>query len=379
MIRDFGPQALNYRIHYREVALLKREAARILRENKTPGYQVGLCAKHFPKHGDRRVKLYQHKKCKRVKQHGLVNCGRYSCAYCAPIRLAKIRKRIEQTIQVWKFQYGGAFLFFSLTVPHHAGEPEAIVKKRLDETKKRFFNRMAWRRFRKRVGYRYRIVVREAMYGRNGPHPHLHVLLYVRHDDYTAKDLHRLKMAWIQAYPLDPSKPWEKPTYDNGLHISRPPPEFSIANYLTKWGLSSEVTRSCDKSPRGEGARTLWNLLEDSRKGDHQAAVLFREHFECMENQRIFSTSRNLYLDLGVEDPEEEGELRDEDAELEGWELVADITEDWELIRRHGQMWRLYALVHRFGVKGLHFFRRFMARVDWMEYEEKKWRAWSAA
>jgi len=113
----------------------------------------------------------------RPRLSGLVVCGSHLCPVCGP-RLAKTRREELARVIAWATGQGLQPVFLTLTTSHQAGDDLAEL---LDCQRQAL---RAWRQHRAfrdaAKSFAGTVSAFEATYGRNGWHPHAHILLLVR-------------------------------------------------------------------------------------------------------------------------------------------------------------------------------------------------------
>lgn len=230
--------------------------------------------------------------------HGQFACGSvWQCPVCAAKIAEKRREELIKAVNNAK-QSGYHVFFLTFTVRHGMGDD---IKSILKNMKKSFNSLTSGRwaeKVNKYIGKVGHVKVLEVTYGKNGWHPHYHVLLFVKCDISVEEIEELFAEKWIDA------------CIKNGL----PTPERKYAchaqdgthaeEYVTKWGIVEEMTRGHIKKDNGktEAGRTPWQLLEDSSKGDAQASFLFLIYADAFFNARQLVWSKGLKEKLGVEE-----------------------------------------------------------------------------
>jgi hypothetical protein len=110
--------------------------------------------------------------------------------------------------------------------------------------------------------------------------------------------------------------------------------DYNAANYIGKWGLHDEMTKSHVKRGKGSENKTAFDLLRASLSGDVSAGEKFREHAAAFSGRRQLVWTRGLreLLSLGVEKSDAETANADEGAVEE----IATIgPSDWSRVLRH--------------------------------------------
>ena len=153
----------------------------------------------------------------------------------------------------------------------------------------------------------------EATYGQNGWHPHFHVLLlgYFSLDDLMYRDL--LAELWIKSCVR---AGLNAPSMTHGLDLR----DGTYADqYVSKWGIESELTKGHVKKGRN-GGFTPFDLLQFSMYNesvfDKDCGKLFQEFAIAMKGSRQLVWSRGLkaLLDLDEKTDEELAEETEQEA-----------------------------------------------------------------
>lgn len=258
--------------------------------------------------------------------HGLQVC---SSVWACPVCAAKIteRRRIELAAGMEQAKKQGLQPFLlTLTVPHGISDPLADTLTKLRKAWRYMQSDRAGKVFWARAGVEGHIRALEVTDGDNGWHPHLHVLLFVGRPEpmFKAKQ--------------EASRLWQHCAKKAGL--PEPHPDFGCrledgskaAQYVSKWGLDSEITKGHVK--KSKAGNSVWDLLRKIREGDpdkKRFAARFIEFATAFKGQQQLVWSKGLKGRLLVEemDDEELANVPDDEASL----LLANLTdEDWNRV-----------------------------------------------
>lgn len=255
---------------------------------------------------------------------GLATCGSvWSCPVCAP-KITE-HKRIEMTEALDNARkLGLAPSMLSLTAPHKRGDKLKDCLRKISHALGLMKNRKPWKRLMKDLKGSIRAL--EVTYGVNGWHVHFHIILFLDEWKKTLEASEILPM-W-QAACL--SAGLESPN-EHGVDITLG--DEKIGDYLTKWGLESEMTKSMiKKGMPGSGNLTPWDLLRGyASTGDEDYGDLFREYSKCFKGRHQLEWSRGLRAFLGLGEEKTDEEIADEKIEnsalvclipLEVWRVV---------------------------------------------------------
>lgn len=267
---------------------------------------------------------------------GLQTCGSvWACPVCAPrVREARAGE-IEQGLGA-HFDRGGSAYFVTATLPHDFGDRLAPLMTAVGQAWRALLSGRRWVDDRDRFGIVGTIRATEVTHGRNGWHPHLHVLvLTVGHlEDHELAELtDRLAGRWATGIE---DAGYRVPSAAHGLTCSEVRSRDQVAAYTAKidggWGVAREVTRHDLKAGRRHG-QTPFALAADAVDGLAEAHRLWSEYETATRGRHAIQWSRGLKARLGV------GERTDEDiaGEDQAGEVVAllDVVEWSYVVRWH--------------------------------------------
>lgn len=258
---------------------------------------------------------------------GLQVCARvWACPVCA----AKIseRRRVELVDAIEAARGMGLRVYLlTLTVPHGLGDDVAQVVNRILAAWRDCSINRAGRALRKGFKIRGTIRALEVTHGRNGFHPHLHVLLFVDGTASPAEVESQFSPLWQRACVSAGLPP---PSDEHGCRVED---GTRAAAYASKWGLEAEMTKSHTKKGRN-GSRTPWDFLRAILAGADdakQCRALFLVYVEAFHGRRQLVWSPGLRQLLTVKQ-----EATDEDiaaAQEENADVLAALTvEEWRAV-----------------------------------------------
>jgi hypothetical protein len=239
---------------------------------------------------------------------GFECCGSvWGCPLCAPKITERRRVEVNEGIERAK-EMGFQVMLATFTIPHGLGDDVDAIRKQMLQAWRRGTDTRAGKSMRKMIGLVGYIRVIEVTYGENGFHPHMHVLLIVD----TTWSTEVIRRLW---YPI-----WLDGCRKSGLgdpseaHGVRVDDGEHAAQYVTKWGLDSELTKGHLK--KGKKSVNPWDLLRVHALGlDHPSiAPELREVFQTLNIDekragglflaffRAFKGSRQLYWSNGLRD-----------------------------------------------------------------------------
>ena len=269
--------------------------------------------------------------------HGLMACGLpWVCPVCAAKIAERRRLELKQAIEAAKLKGFGVY-FVTLTIPHGVGDDLHQLLANLSASLKRMSQDQHFRRIKKRLGIEIEGFIRaqEVTYGDNGWHPHFHMIVFTPDRSLSCSVLQ-------QAY----SEGWRSACVKSG--IPEPDPDYGCtvqdgsraANYVSKWGIEDEMTKSHVKQGKCSGL-TPWGLLRAVLDGNapeiapEPAAALFRLYAHAFKGRRQLHWSVGLRAKLLPEQVELSDQQIVERPEDERAVLLAELsTEQWRSIRR---------------------------------------------
>lgn len=279
---------------------------------------------------------------------GLQSCRNLWLCACCAAQISEFRRReLTEAVQRWTGQ-GGAVVMLTLTAPHYVGDE---LRDNLDGILGAYrwmMMQRRWRDWMRSQGAAGSVRALEVTHGRNGWHPHLHVLLFLgdlglpvkrdadwqetkplRDAAFTAWASVQLDGLWELWADACTRKGLRSPSREHGVNLSD---SDTTAEYVSKWGLEAELTKAQSKQGKEKG-RTPWDLLRAYKGGDQEAGGLFRVYADAFRRRKQLTWSRGLrdLLGLGavVEDQDVPEQLDQEDAFLGAYS-----SDQWAVIEK---------------------------------------------
>jgi hypothetical protein len=249
---------------------------------------------------------------------------------------------------------GGEAWMVTLTVRHANGDALSELFKALAAGFRMLGNGVMAQREKEATGKIGTISSREITYGKNGWHPHLHVVvLFDKAPDALelAKMMQRWKRVWLKwskkyGYPANARNgvQWDKVTTAQGAG------EYVAKTMESGKHIGNEVARGDLK--RGKlGSLTPFEIIEYLIKtGDAMAVDLWHEYEEAVhrKNRIVWSPGlRKLLLDQDEEEVPTDDDLA---AEERDGRPIAELTEAaWKQVVRHGIELQVLEAIERGG------------------------------
>ena len=275
--------------------LLQDQSAKLLPKERV----IHCLKKRIDKTKLRDIKYNEERK----KAHwcNVQRCGSiWICPVCAKQITEKRREELKLGIDRWKTRHNGSIFLLTLTFSHSMGQPLKFLLDGLKRAIKRFYEDNRVKAIQKELGVKYKIKGFEVTFGKNGWHPHHHILLL--NDcwrlDYK-KYIKELSALWIKACI---KSGLNAPSMQHGLDIR----DGTYAQeYISKWGLESELTKGHIKKGRGDSL-TPFDLLQlsidDREVFGRKPSKLWQEFGVAIKGARQLEWGRGLKKLLLIEE-----------------------------------------------------------------------------
>lgn len=258
----------------------------------------------------------------------LATCGSvWICPVCASKITERRRVELDTAISAAKVFDLNIFLR-TFTVPHTGNDSLSDVLSKFGKAIRLMKKRRPYRAWSLRVGLVGTVRALEVTYGQpNGWHVHTHEILFCRSSSSSVlKDdvLPFWKSACLTVGLNEP----------NYFGVDVRCGDDVVGNYISKWGISSEATKSMIKKGR-EGRFSPWDMLREFvLTGDEFFSDLFRDYAQNFKGKRqlVWSDGLRRFLGLSIEKSDEELA-----AEIEkGSDVLASLSlSDWKNVLRH--------------------------------------------
>jgi hypothetical protein len=279
--------------------LLQDQSAKLL-----PKERVTNCLKkRIDKQKQREVKYSESRK--KAHWSNVQRCGSvWTCPVCAKQITEKRREEIKTAIESWKNAHSGGVLLLTLTFSHSSKESLRSLLERQKKALKIFHETTKLQETFKKLGVQHKIKSLEMTFGKNGWHPHNHILLLTKNEveDYQSY-ISDLSVLWIKACV---KAGLNAPSMQHGLDIR----DGNYASqYVAKWGLDFELAKGHTKKGRN-GGYTPFDLLQysilDAIINERTAASLWQEFGIATKGARQLVWGRGLKKLLGIEEKTDE-------------------------------------------------------------------------
>ena len=268
---------------------------------------------------------------------GTQTCGSvWSCPVCAARIRAERALVVNLALELWtsgditaekiadppsRPDRGAALM--TVTIPHTSKDSTEDMLGIVQDSWRRLQQGRAWYSVKDDLDLVGMIRSTEITYGQNGPHAHIHALVFFDRA-VTPADLNRARGILFDRWAHVVSKFHGRRPQSTGFDLQpvRVGDTSTVAGYLVKNDIGSEITRhdmkkrkrnSRRRKPRFDSTATYtpFELLELAAH-DERAAELWREYVDATHGRRSMSMSKDLREALGP-DFEELADLIDDD------------------------------------------------------------------
>jgi hypothetical protein len=183
----------------------------------------------------------------------------------------------------------------------------------------------------------------------NGWHPHEHEVWFCGRRNITQREIREAELVlgelWIEACRR---AGLPDPDLEHGLKLEA---NQSAGEYVAKWGLAAELTKSHIKEGKN-GSLSPWGLLTLAHDGNEKAGQLFSDFTRAFKGRKQLQWSRGLRDSLGLKAEKTDEQLADS-SDVEASFQCGITLDDWRLVRRRGDQTRLLSIVENSGVEAV--------------------------
>lgn len=295
------------------------------------GWRVSWCMKRQAL-GKNGVQVWCDHQAHKAHYRGLATCGSvWTCPVCASKITEKRRVELHDAVG----RKGYTPVLVTVTLQHTPDDKLITLIEELNNALKRLKSGRAWGEFKARYNLAAYVSSLEVTYGAAGWHPHKHWLLFLDLSEDQI-DAAAIKAELTARYKAVLSKHgrYASDLYGIDVRIGGQ----GAGEYVSKWGLDAEVTKSTVKEGR-DGGLSPFQLLDLYAEGDKRAGALFAEYAQATEGKRqlVWSKGGRKVLGLGEEVEDEDAAAQDEDEETA--QLLVELTPfQWsQVLRRNAR------------------------------------------
>lgn len=269
--------------------------------------------------------------------HGLMTCGSiWTCPICAAKISERRRQELKDAIQVSQQKDLRAH-FVTLTFPHGISDDLNDILSKMSQA----FKRLSAGKYRVKKllsdlnpDFSIEGFIRaiEVTHGKNGFHPHIHMIVFTNSVTKSSDLLTVYGTAWERACVL---AGLPAPSREHGCTVQD---GSRVAEYVSKWGIEDEMTKSNAKIGKTKGL-SPWGLLRCVLDGDDvdyppkKAGDLFRVYAKAFAGRRQLYWSNGLRARLELSKEVTDQEIADRQEDDRASILATLSTQQWKAIR----------------------------------------------
>lgn len=301
-----------------------------------PGERVEICFRNR-RCKDSEVEVWKHRSSEKAFYGNLAVCGSvWQCPVCAA-KISELRKK-ELRCAVDGHLKTGKLAMLTLTFSHQKNDRLKETMAKFSKAVDRFRSGKRYARLMKKIGLIGTIRSFEITYGANGWHPHIHILVF-----YTNEiDLEDVEDELIDLWTLALSSTGLSANRKYGLTLQD---AEKASDYVSKWGVEHEMTKSHSKKGK-QGGMTPFDFLREFLSTGNKAMLgLFQEYAEAVKRKRQLIWSKGLKQMFLLEEKTDE-QLANE--KTEEAELIGTIEDEvWKWIVRCEKRGQFLQLVEK--------------------------------
>lgn len=273
----------------------------------------------------------------KTNYNNLQRCGSICmCKVCAKIVTEKRRSELKQATGTWR-KMGGFLYFISLTSRHTSNTHFRTLKSGQSKAQDYFFSGRKAEKLFAELGKVGHIISNETTYSpANGHHPHKHILIF-SDKQLSGFELyklqHKLALHWQHCCKLAGI---ELPDLKHGLDLRD---GTFAAEYISKWGIEEEMTKSQQKQGKN-GSYTPWDLLQLSiddipLSNGKLPSKLFQEYALVFKGARLLSWSKGLKKLLNLLDVSDDEIIAELEKDKTSFVVIDVSTLTFSLIKKY--------------------------------------------
>lgn len=279
----------------------------------------------------------------------IAKCGnRWICPVCAAKIAATYKEQLHKYIEGAR-SAGDQLFFITLTIQHTKKHELRPLLDQLSDS----WNKLNTGRYLQKLSY---YITTEILYGKNGWHPHYHILLNTGQGNKSTNQIE----ADIQRFVLEK---WTKINRGADLQAQNVKQcnSKSIVEYMTKGDLAYELTAQNVKNT-AKGVHP-WHLIGTDQE------YLFAEYIEATKGKQINRKSRGFFEQYQVDDKSEVDALHEEEVITETLAIIS--TPVYNEIRRFGKLCDLLEAAEQPNTDILSTVATLLSRGVYLDYKSK--------
>jgi len=277
----------------------------------------------------------------RVTVYGILSCGSvHECPTCRARICAERADEIKKTVKKYR-EIGGSTYLLTLTIQHAVGDDLKKMRRGIANAWRYVCQGRAWQNFKKQYKISY-IRGSEQTHGRNGWHPHLHVLLLCESGEFPVESARAyISERWRSAVLRELGEKHVPRADKIGTDLRA---VSSAQEYISKLGL--EMTQAPTKIAKKHGKTALQILesIKNSETDDEKKkySKLWRAYAKQMKGARVLTWSRGLKKIAGLTPVPDEKIVEKQDktplenvyfhVDRRSWKIISrdsDVTSRW--------------------------------------------------
>jgi len=298
----------------------------------------------------------------KIYTSGVWSCGRaWLCPTCA-LKVSQHRAEKLLSFVESASRQGVTMMMITPTIPHHQGTP---LKDLFDLVRESFRALTKNKRFaaaKKKYGFEGFVRSTEITHGKNGWHPHLHVLVFATCEpDELTKFCELIFEIWSDIVDRSGKLKKGQKCSRKAYNISPVNSKEGMSNYLNKWHIGNEIASG--QSKKSTSGRSVFQILQDYHQNPTaKDKRLLQEYEKATKNKQQLTYSRAGNFKAKYTDQEEDQEKTDFDIaneKKEGKPTLAITRPLWnKIVKLRIVGWFL----HVYQVSGQRSARKFLVR-----------------
>ena len=263
-----------------------------------------------------KVRLIKDKKNK-IHKTGCVRCNlTWACSNCRQIALQEKRSQLRYVTQ----KSNTDLIMLTLTMPHSRSDRLVEMMGTLKKAWNRFRNDRQMKRIQSQYGYDWGVSTIEVTHGKNGFHPHFHVLFGLK--DWQSSALESVSKViqeiWVRVCDAFRNNRTIATSNVFATRVTEVKDEF--VEYVAKWSIYNEITDSSQIKKGKNGNKSISQLeieateeYERTGRISREKFLVLREYYEAMTGTKFmnpigrFNETLKGYKSDEVETETEEG------------------------------------------------------------------------
>lgn len=321
-------------------ARAERYALQSVAKDLLPNERVKICLRNMV---GSNVEVRNHLKTNKAFYSGLMICGSvWTCPVCAAKISEKRKNELYKATNAHKLE-NGFLSMLTLTIRHKRTDKLETLLEAFNGATSKMMTTKQYHEIRQEMGIIGRVKALEVTHGRNGWHPHAHIVIFYENETDLKKMQKRMYKLWNAAC----KKFGLSTTESYGIDLQG---AEHVQAYLSKhgsWSIEHEMTKSHIKKGR-DSNMTPFDLLRDVLQNDDAySEELFKEYAIAFKGKRQLHWSRGLKDRFSITDKTDE-ELAKE--KVEQADLLGLLTSNqWKEIIRRDQRAQLLTNIEKFG------------------------------